>query len=105
MSSLPHSAAKQVSGPTASEARRRTKAEAPTPHGGRHEGEPVWVLDQDGSQRAAEYVGEGETSAWFEGPATVIVVYLDTRRSEAVDVERVIPTRLKGPHHPVGRGG
>ncbi len=56
-----------------------------------HKGQPVWVLDQDGSQRAAEYVGEGETSAWFGGPPTVIVVYLDTRSGEAVEVERVIP--------------
>ena len=55
------------------------------------EGPPVRVLDQDGSQRAAEYIGERETSAWFEGPPTAFVVCLDTRRGEAVEVERVIP--------------
>jgi hypothetical protein len=54
-------------------------------------GQPVWVIEQDGSQRAAEYVGEGETSAWFGGPPTVYVVYLDTRAGQAVDVDRVIP--------------
>jgi hypothetical protein len=35
--------------------------------------------------------GEGEMSAWFGGSATVIVVYLDTRTGEAVEVDRVIP--------------
>ena len=55
-----------------------------------HKGQPVWVIDASGSQRAAEYVGEGETSAWFGGPPTVIVVYLDTRTGEAVEVDRVI---------------
>src|ERR1035437_5208204 len=44
-----------------------------------HKGEPVWVMQDDGSQRAAEYVGVRETSAWFGGAPTVIVVYPDTR--------------------------
>ena len=56
-----------------------------------HKGQPVWVIGPDGSQRAAEYVGEGETSAWFGGPPRVFVVYVDTRAGEAVEVERVIP--------------
>jgi hypothetical protein len=55
-----------------------------------HRGQPVWVIESDGSQRAAEYVGEGETSAWFGGPPTVIVVYPDTKSGEAVEVDRVI---------------
>jgi hypothetical protein len=54
-------------------------------------GQPVWVMEPGGSQRAAEYVGEGETSAWFGGPPTVIVVYLDTRSGATVEVDRVIP--------------
>jgi hypothetical protein len=54
-------------------------------------GQDVWVLQSDGSQRAAEYVGVGETSAWFGGPPTVIVVYPDTRTGESVQVDRVIP--------------
>jgi hypothetical protein len=53
-------------------------------------GEPVWVMGPDGSQRAADYVGEGEMSAWFGGAPTVIVVYLDTRSGEAVEVDRVV---------------
>jgi hypothetical protein len=55
-----------------------------------HQGQPVWVIEPDGSQRAAEYVGEGELSAWFGGPPAVLVVYLDTRTGEAVEVDRVI---------------
>jgi hypothetical protein len=55
-----------------------------------HKGQPVWVIQSEGEQRPAEYVGEGETSAWFGGPPTVIVVYPDTRTGEAVEVDRVI---------------
>jgi hypothetical protein len=54
-------------------------------------GQPVWVIGPGGSQRAADFVGEGELSAWFGGSPTVIVVYLDTRSGEAVEVDRVIP--------------
>lgn len=56
-----------------------------------HKGQHVWVVQDDGSQRAAEYVGEGETSAWFGGAPTVLVVYPDTRSGAAVEVDRVIP--------------
>jgi hypothetical protein len=55
-----------------------------------HKGQPVWVIEADGSQRAAEYVGEGELSAWFGGTPTVFVVYADTREGGAVEVDRVI---------------
>ncbi len=55
-----------------------------------HRGQPVWVIEPNGSQRAAEYVGEAETSAWFGGPPRVIVVYPDTRSGEEVEVDRVI---------------
>ena len=56
-----------------------------------HKGQPVWVIEEDGSQRAAEYVGEGETSSWFGGAPKVFVVYLDTRDGAAVEFDRVIP--------------
>lgn len=59
-----------------------------------HKGQPVWVMEEDGSQRAADYVGEGETSAWFGGPPTVIVVFLDTRTGAAVQLDRVIPREV-----------
>jgi hypothetical protein len=55
-----------------------------------HKGQDVWVIEPDGSRRAAEYVGQGEMSAWFGGTPTVIVVYPDTRSGEAVAVDRVI---------------
>lgn len=55
-----------------------------------HKGEPIWVVQSDGSRRAAEYVGVGETSAWFGGPPTVLVVYPDTRSGEAVELDRVL---------------
>jgi hypothetical protein len=60
-----------------------------------HKGQPVWVIEEDGSQRAAEYVGEDETSAWFGGAPKVFVVYVDARAGAAVDVERVIPRDLQ----------
>ena len=56
-----------------------------------HKGQPIWVIQSDGSQRAADFVGEGELNAWFGGSQTVIVLYLDTHSAEAVDVDRVIP--------------
>lgn len=55
-----------------------------------HQGQPVWVIESDGSRRGAEYVGVGETSAWFGGPPTVIVVYPDTNSGEMVEMDRVI---------------
>ena len=56
-----------------------------------HQGQPVWVVDEHGESRAAEYVGGAETSSWFGGPTRVIVVYLDTKVGEAVEANRVIP--------------
>jgi len=44
-----------------------------------HEGQPVWVIEPDGSQRPANFVGEGEMSAWLGGSPTVLVVCLDTQ--------------------------
>jgi hypothetical protein len=60
-----------------------------------HRGDPVWVIGEDGSQRAADYVGEAETSAWFGGPPRVFVVYLDTHDGASVEVERVVPRELE----------
>ncbi len=55
-----------------------------------HKGQPVWVIDEDGSQRPGIYVGEGETSAWFGGPPQVIVVHPETKSGEQVAIDRVI---------------
>ncbi len=59
-----------------------------------HKGQHVWVVQADGTQRPAEYVGEGEMSAWFGGTPTVLVVYPDTDSGEAVAVDRVIPRAM-----------
>jgi hypothetical protein len=56
-----------------------------------HKDQPVWVIQGDGSRRAAEYVGEGELSAWFGGSPTVIVVFPDDHSGAAVEIDRVIP--------------
>jgi hypothetical protein len=56
-----------------------------------HQGEPVWVMEVDGSQRPAEYVGTRELGTWFGGPPTVLVFYTDTRSGGAVEMDRVIP--------------
>jgi hypothetical protein len=56
-----------------------------------YKGEPVWVMEADGSQRAAEYVGVREVSAWFGGAPSVFVLYTDTHAGGAVAVDRVIP--------------
>ena len=69
----------------------------------RKEGE---LIDEDGSQRPGIYVGEAETSAWFGGAPSVIVVHPDTKSGEQVavvangqaDLRRIERTLL----HPAG---
>jgi hypothetical protein len=56
-----------------------------------HRGQPVWVIQDDGSQRAAEYVGEAELSQWFGGAPSVIVIFPEAGIGEAVEAARVIP--------------
>ena len=56
-----------------------------------HKGEPVWVMEADGSQRAAEYIGAREANAWFGGAPMVFVMYTDTRSAGTVEVDRVVP--------------
>jgi hypothetical protein len=55
-----------------------------------HEGQRVWVEQEDGTQRAAIFVGEAEQSTWFGGVSGVYVVYPDTRSGEEVEAVRVI---------------
>ncbi len=54
-------------------------------------GQNVWVVQPDGSRRAAEYVGQAETSAWFGGAPLAIVVYPDDASGAQVEIDRVIP--------------
>ena len=53
------------------------------------EGQPVWVEQADGSQRAGIFVGEAEAS-WFGGGPGAYVVYPDTRSGEEVAVMRIL---------------
>jgi hypothetical protein len=48
------------------------------------------VIEPDGSQRAAEYVGQAETSSWFGGQQKVFVIFADAQTGVAVEVDRVI---------------
>jgi hypothetical protein len=54
------------------------------------EGQPIWVEQPDGSQRAAIFVGEAEAS-WFGGGPGAYVVYPDTRSGEEVAIMRIVP--------------
>ncbi|HEX6459612.1 MAG TPA: hypothetical protein VF032_11895 [Thermoleophilaceae bacterium] len=56
-----------------------------------HEGQKVWVEQEDGSQRAALYVGEAGIQTWFGGAPGVYVVYPDTRSGEEVAATRIVP--------------
>jgi hypothetical protein len=51
-------------------------------------GEPVWVLERDGSLRPAEYVGEA-TSACPEGQGKALVIYVDAPGHGIVDVDHL----------------
>ncbi|MFN8160632.1 MAG: hypothetical protein U0R52_06265 [Solirubrobacterales bacterium] len=53
------------------------------------EGDPVWVMQADGSARAGVFVGEVETSAWFGGPPRIYVVFPESESGEAVEFDRV----------------
>jgi hypothetical protein len=55
-----------------------------------HEGQRVWVEQEDGSQRPAIFVGEADISTWFGGAQGVYVVYPDTRSGEEVAAMRVL---------------
>jgi hypothetical protein len=58
---------------------------------GYEEGQKIWVEQQDGSQRAAIFVGEAAQDTWFGGGPGVYVVYPDTRSGEEVEAFRVVP--------------
>jgi hypothetical protein len=53
------------------------------------EGQKVWVEQQDGTQRAAIFVGEAEAT-WFGGGPGAYVVYTDTRQGEEVAMMRIV---------------
>jgi hypothetical protein len=64
--------------------------------GGFHEGQKVWIIAGDGSQRPATYVGEAEQSSWLGGPPRAYVVYADDRSGAAVPVELIVARDEQG---------
>jgi hypothetical protein len=54
------------------------------------EGQPIWVEQSDGSQRAGIFVGEAAQS-WFGGMPGAYVVYPDSRAGEEVAISRIVP--------------
>ena len=53
------------------------------------EGQKIWVEQDDGSQRAAIFVGEAAQS-WFGGGPGAYVAYPDTRSGEEVALMRIV---------------
>ena len=56
-----------------------------------HKGQPIWVIRESGTLRAAEYVGEAGTSTWFGGPPTAFVIDAETQTIAAVEVDQIMP--------------
>ena len=59
--------------------------------GGFQQGQKIWVMVEDGSQRPATYVGEGENASWFGGPPLAYVVFEDDKTSADVGLDTVVP--------------
>jgi hypothetical protein len=58
---------------------------------GFQEGQKIWVLLQDGSQRPAVYVGEGQNASWFGGPPLAYVVFSDDSSGAEVQLDTIVP--------------
>jgi hypothetical protein len=55
-----------------------------------HIGQPVWVLQRDGSLRPAEYVGEASSDCPYD-QGKALVIFVDAPSHDAVDVGRLRP--------------
>ena len=55
-----------------------------------HEGQRVFVEQEDGTQRPAIFVGEADQASWFGGQPGAYVVYPDTKAGEEVALMRVV---------------
>ena len=54
------------------------------------EGQKVWVVQPDGSQRPGIFVGEAEQATWFSAaPPLAYVAYPDIEEGESVLLERI----------------
>jgi hypothetical protein len=54
-----------------------------------HTGQPVWVIEPDGSERPGEYLGEGQESRSLPGPPKALIILIDAPGVEVVEVERL----------------
>ena len=52
-------------------------------------GQPVWVIESDGSERPGEYLGEGQEPGSLPGPRKVLVIFIDAPGASVVEVERL----------------
>ncbi len=59
--------------------------------GGFNEGQKIWVMLEDGTQRPAVFVGEGDNATFFGGPPLAYVVFEDDRSGAEVQLDTVIP--------------
>jgi hypothetical protein len=67
------------------------EGEAEHESGGFHEGQTVWIIAGDGSQRPAVYVGVVETASWLGGPPRAYVLYADDQSRAEVPLELIVP--------------
>jgi hypothetical protein len=59
--------------------------------GGFQRGQKVWVMLDDGGQRAAVYVGEDENPSWLGGTPRAYVVFEDDNSRGEVRLDTVVP--------------
>ena len=58
---------------------------------GFNEGQKIWVMLEDGTQRPAVFVGEGDNATFFGGPPLAYVVFEDDRSGAEVQLDTVVP--------------
>ena len=58
--------------------------------GGFQEGQKIWIIVGDGTQRAAIYVGEAEQTSWLGGAPRAYVVYDDDKSGGEVPLELIV---------------
>jgi hypothetical protein len=53
-------------------------------------GQPVWVIQRDGTLRPAEYIGEASSACRYD-QGKALVIFVDAPDHDAVDVDRLRP--------------
>ena len=64
---------------------------------GFREGQKVWVILQDGEQRPATFVGEGDNATFFGGPPLAYIVFDDDRSGAEVQLDMIVPREEADP--------